>query len=367
MANTSDIIKIAFALLYLIGLIGNMLLIIVFWRNKYLRKAPNILILNLAILCIFHISCNAITILTMTTMRTLDDQKCRVMVAAQYVFMAGNAWNLVCFSSCRYKVTEAYIESKHERRRVSSMQVAVPHVISVWVVAVILAVPFPSAWESADKRQFCRNSKSVKFELTTNFIINFVLPIVVTTVYYILTNVRVSRHERDTFAQILHKYTLQLNHIGRDRNLLALLFLFIVTNLPVYILYFIKFWNNSHQGMSSFDIKCLMLYSINTCFSPIAVYFSKGRIRDSLKRYFECPCRSGDVSFRSQLLNLCIKPFRRSKAGIVRAFSSLRNSDVFLSRSSVISLKSLGKLRTRRVASTISFKEFERRRRILTV
>ncbi|XP_054721960.1 gastrin/cholecystokinin type B receptor-like [Uloborus diversus] len=128
-----------YALIFLSGLFGNILVIITLARNRRLRIVTNVFLLNLAISdLLLGVFCMPITLVgTLLRKFVFGPAMCKIISYVQGVTVAVNAWTMVAISLERYYAVCEPLQS----RRWQTSSHACRVVIAIWVMSFIAMAP----------------------------------------------------------------------------------------------------------------------------------------------------------------------------------------------------------------------------------
>ena len=292
-----------YAVPFIFGTTGNVLLFIIIICNKDMRTVPNMYILNMAICdtiyltLIFSEACaNRISSTWLE-----GDVLCTFLAFCRRLSVGLSAYSVTVYSIQRYRVTvDLSLVSVSPQ---AACRVAVATICGVWIVAALFAVP------SALSNYLCQEytlsiSKTyylrvVVFELS----VSCVLPLCVIAFTYIMT----ARHLVENSRSISEG--TQNHQLETRRNTVKIMVVQTVVFLISYVPYH-AFWtyfictiqNTIHSGQninsslhSNYNFQYWYLISIcflliNPCFNPVALFWTSSSFRQHLKRYLTCFC-----------------------------------------------------------------------------
>ncbi len=176
------IVPIVFALIVVLGCVGNALVIIVVIKNKdHVRNTTNLFILNLAIAdTLFLVFCVPFhAIIYSTGVWPLGEIMCKFVHLLQCTSMVASVFTLVAMAGDRYLAVGHPLGTKH--LRTPSMALGVS--LTIWVLAIALAVPWPiyfTVLEYPGIGAVCSdmwdNGKSTYFLLL--FVLSYLIPLI---------------------------------------------------------------------------------------------------------------------------------------------------------------------------------------------
>ena len=304
-----------YAVPFIFGTIGNVILLIIIICNKDMRTVPNMYILNLAISDIIHLTvffseayANRITV------TWLDDEFWCIFVSFCRRMSVGlSAYSAALYSFQRYRVTvrpfKVRVSSQPKWRGI------VATFFVVWIVAALLAVP------STISKIMCEEFKDVGFityyqhVVIFEFLIFCVVPLCVIAFCYITT----ARHLVES-SRSVSEGTRNLKLKARRNSakiVLGLAVVFVVSYMPYYVFWTYYICSQKYTFSTnimyklfkiSSNIKTILLYwndtvrymyqistfflSINSCLNPVALFCTSSPFRHYLKRYLTCFCKT---------------------------------------------------------------------------
>jgi Leucine-rich repeat (LRR) protein len=287
-----------YAVPFIFGTTGNVILLIIITCNKDMRTVPNMYILNLAIsdmiylMVLFAESCAD----RISDTWKYDDFTCWFFQFCRRLSVGMSAYSVAVLSIQRYRVTvnplHVHVSSQPTWRATAAT------ICGVWIVAAFFALP------SAFSKDFCQKCSGphclayykevVLFELLASC----VLPLCVIAFSYIMT----ARHLLKS-AQPISEGTQspQLNtRTNTAKIVLGLTVVFLISYVPYHC-----FWTyvtlkkppyydtvdriydtrkfKIQNGYAYLLSTCLLL--INPCFNPVALFCTGRAFRSQLKRY----------------------------------------------------------------------------------
>jgi len=303
-----------YAVAFIFGTTGNVILILIMICNKDMRTVHNIHILNLAISDIIYLtvflaeSCeNRINGIWID-----NEIKCEFFPFCRRMSVGLSAYSVALYSFQRYRVTVSPFQV-----RVSSHPkwcVILATLAGVWIVAALFAVP------SRLSKYLCQITfpftsityyqHVVMFEL----LVSCVLPLCVIAFSYIMT----ARHLVQSSRGISEG--TQNPQLKTRRNaakiVVGLTVVFVISYVPYHVLwtYFIcsldypfsPIFINEHilyskieYSLHSLDYNTRYTYIISTCFllinsclNPVALFCTSSLFRQHLKRHLTCFCKT---------------------------------------------------------------------------
>jgi hypothetical protein len=294
-----------FAFPFIFGVTGNVIILIIFTRNKDMRTLPNMYILNLAISDIIyltvHFSEACANVISDTWLKGAF--LCRFLPFCQRLSVGLSSYSVAVLSIQRYRVTV-----KPFQVGLSSQQTwcgTVTTICGVWIVAALFAVP------SAVSQYLCEEifvlgtipyyTRVVVFE----FLVSCVFPLCIIAFTYIMT----ARHFVERYCP---QFDWTQNPLLKARKITAkivvgLTVVFLVSYVPYHVFWTYIICTEEKYKIyeritdiilkSNFKFQYTYLISrgfllINSCLNPVALFCTSSTFRKHLKRYLTYFCKT---------------------------------------------------------------------------
>lgn len=316
------VVPIIFAMIFLVGVLGNGTLILIFMRHPNMRNVPNTYIISLALGDLLLIlTCVPFT----STVYTFDswpygETICKISEAAKDISVGVSVFTLTALSAERYCAISNPI-----RRRISSKPFTLMIAVAIWLLAGVLAMP--SAFShlkhtpliDGHEIEYCfpfpdefgeRYRKGI---ILFKFLAYYAVPLCIIACFYIL----MAKHLEMTTRNMPGEMQGQSSQIRARKKVaktvLSFVIMFMICFLPhhIFMLWF-HFYPNAQEDFdefwNTFRIIAFCLSFINSCINPIALYFISGVFRKYFNRYlFICykqpPLNSDNISTRANSLS----------------------------------------------------------------
>jgi len=284
-----------YAVPFIIGTTGNVILLIIIICNKDMGTVPNMYIINLVVSDIIYLTvlffeayANRISELWL-----YDDFTCRFLPFCRRVSVCLSAYSVALLSIKRYRVivNAFYV-------RVSSKPTwrgTVATIFGVWIVAALFAVP--SAVSSYQCVRDARMTPTRYYQRVVIFelLASCVLPVCVIAFTYIMT----ARHLVKSSRSISEGTENPQMNKGRNtaKMVVGLTVVFLISYVPYHVFLTYIIWTRDIDEVYSsvrvmiFDLNygtqnlistCFLL--INSCLNPVALFCTSSPIRQHLKR-----------------------------------------------------------------------------------
>ncbi|XP_022174354.1 neuropeptide CCHamide-1 receptor-like [Myzus persicae] len=294
------IVPALFAIIFVIGMIGNVTLVLIFVRNKQMRNVPNIYIINLALGdLLVIISCVPFT----STVYTFPSWPyglavCKVSETAKDVSIGVSVFTLTALSADRYfaivnpmRKLHASIGGRFATRFTLTVAAA------IWAAAVACAVP---AARFSYVRQFRVHNVTLfeacypfsehlgptypKVMVTVKFLVYYAVPLAVIACFYVL----IARYLVHTTNNMPGELQGQIRQVRARKKVakavLAFVLMFAICFLPhhIFMLWFYNYPKSTDEYNTFWHVLRIVgfcLSFINSCINPIALYLVSGTFR----------------------------------------------------------------------------------------
>jgi hypothetical protein len=289
-SNEHDILKnyidpTIYALILVVGLLGNGMLLFIFVRHRKLRTAASVMIIHLAICDIINLSINAPLHFSIDYDNGPVSSviSCRIVLAVRQFLRSAEALAVITLIIQRFIITHpAFIKSPSKRRKIFAFNIL--SIITVWVLPLPIALPtmyVPTFYEP-----ICNDRKRQGLQYVS--VLNLVLYCLImpSLMFGFSTQIarRLNKSAKNIPGEIRH-HQQEESRIRSARMMMALAVVFVITYFPFHV------WTALVRFVSV-DIKSpVMIYALhftkqllfaNECFNPIAVFIVSTKFRKLL-------------------------------------------------------------------------------------
>lgn len=301
------IVPAVFAVVFIVGFLGNGTLICIFVLHKSMRTIPNTYIMSLAVGDFILIVGTVPFISTIYTFETwpYGEFICKLSEFLKDVSMGVTVFTLTMLSFDRYIAIVLPIK-KHTGSHAKTMTIVIAFVI--WFLSVILALPgayFSFLWEVPVSKE-----KSIyvcypfpkhmmpwypRIVILTKFLLLYGIPLVFITSFYVMIAWHLITSSRNNFGQNPNHMKQLRSRFKVAKIVLAFVVIFAVCFFPSHVfLIWYYFDPNSNDNYNDFWHSCkiigYVLFFANSCLNPIALYLISSVFRNYFKRYLFCCC-----------------------------------------------------------------------------
>ncbi|EAA08917.3 AGAP003631-PA [Anopheles gambiae str. PEST] len=332
------IVPVVFALIFIVGIVGNGTLVVIFLRHRAMRNIPNTYIFSLALADLLVI---LICVPLASLIYTLEswpwgDALCRVSEFAEEISIGVSVFTLTALSADRYCAI--------------TRPLTVIVAFLIWVLAIICAIPSAVISEVVVVRlpnktiEYCspfgprtRESSYSKYKTVLNSIVYYFLPLSIIGILYVLMAHRLHTSAREMPGENAGPQSRSQARARRHvaRMVITFVIVFIVCFLPHHV---VELWFHLNPHAEDdyddfwhiFRITGFCLSFLNSCINPVALYCVSGVFRQHFHRYL-C-CRPMTVQRRiglSSAGNACetsfVSTIRRSQHHSIRKSLSVQS------------------------------------------
>jgi len=303
------IIPILFALIFVVGVLGNGTLVLIFIRHRNMRNVPNTYIFSLALGDLLVIvTCVPFTSTVYTfEMWPYGELICKLSECVKDISIGVSVFTLTALSADRFFAIVDPMRKLHTGgggRRATRLTIL--SAVFIWILAVICALPsavtsyimvvpindkkfdicypFPKSWGKI----------YAKAMVILKFFIYYAIPLIIISFFYLL----MARHLILSTRNMPGEMQGQARQVRARKKVakmvLAFVIVFAVCFFPqhVFMLWFYSDQDSANEQYNGFwhvlRIAGFCLSFINSCINPIALYCVSGTFRKHFNRYLLC-------------------------------------------------------------------------------
>ncbi|XP_068146549.1 neuropeptide CCHamide-1 receptor [Drosophila tropicalis] len=314
------IVPILFALIFVVGVLGNGTLIVVFLSVRQMRNVPNTYILSLALADLLVI---LTTVPLVSTVYAVEywpwgGPLCSVTEFMKDVSIGVSVFTLTALSGDRYFAIVDPLRKFHAHgggRRATSMTLAIA--VSIWLLAVLCGIPdligsnlkpvgisleksivicypYPDDW----------GANYAKTMVLLKFLVYYAIPLVIIAAFYVLIALHLMYS-----ASVPGEMQGAVRQVRARRKVavtvLAFVVIFGICFLPYHVFFlWFYYWPTAQEDYNAFwhvlRIVGFCMSFANSCANPVALYFVSGAFRKHFNRYLFCRGVNGRRKKRSQ-------------------------------------------------------------------
>jgi hypothetical protein len=306
-----------YAIPFIFGTTGNVILLIIIICNKDMRTVPNMYILNLAISDIIYLT----VLFSEACANRLSDTwqhdgfMCTFLPFCRRSSIGLSAYSVAVLSLQRYRVTvnpfHVIVSSQ------STWRVTVTTICGVWIVSALFAVPSTLSKYLCEDFTVIRSITYYRRVVIFELLVSCVLPLCVIAFTYIMAAGRLVKSSRSISEGTQNP---QLNaRRNTAKIMLGLTVVFVLSYVPYHV-----FWAyiictriviilsekitdsliySNEELRYTFQIStCFLL--MNSCLNPVALFCTSSQFRQHLKRYLTCFYKTSSPSTDIELTTI---------------------------------------------------------------
>ncbi|CAD7012965.1 unnamed protein product [Ceratitis capitata] len=334
------IITVLFALIFIVGVLGNGTLVIIFFRHRSMRNIPNTYILSLALadLLVIVICVPLAGIVYTQEMWKFGAEMCRVSECFKDISIGVSVFTLTALSG------ERYCAIVNPLRKLQTKPLTVFTASMIWLLAILLATP---SFVVSDLQEieipptkghdnltiiicspFGRNRPNLdsyaRYTVICKAFIYYLLPLSIIGALYILMAKRLHTSAREMPGEALGMQSRSQARARRHvaRMVVAFVVIFFVCFFPYHL--FELWFHLNPTAKEDFDdfwhaIRIIGFCAsfLHSCVNPVALYCVSGVFRQHFNRYLCCLCikrqpRIRQHSTATGVMDTSIMSMRRS-------------------------------------------------------
>ena len=286
-------IPIVFAVIVLVGILGNALFIYVIISKKKLQTPTNLLLLNLAIADVsFLLVCGTFTVVHYALLTwPLGDALCRIIQYLLYTTAYVTVYTLIAVSAVRY-VTVVYGPKAAFIRRKRNIVVLI---VAIWVVFMMAKVPIlvvhGVSFDDKTSRTECIISGKTDGQrlFATFFVFAYALPLAVICTLYLLMVCHLRRNaKRSPISRVVNSAEERSRHV--TKIVILVVTVFAVCWLPLQLHLLVAYYYGVPD--TNFYKICLLVWHCltysNSLLNPIIYNFFSRDFRESFQEVIFC-------------------------------------------------------------------------------
>lgn len=289
------------------GLLGNIMSMVVFFRNSSIKTASTVFIFNLALADFLFLISLPMTIATVLLHRWVFGQVlCRAYFGLFGINMFASVYTLVLMSVDRF-IAICCMRMKDIRTMTNS----VISCVFIWILSVLLVLPLMMYadlseqqcsvwWPSKDGKAYNANAFTY-YTISTGFI----LPCTLIVIFYISIVVKINTQKSELTG--LNKQHKKKRNQRVTTLVLVIIMAFIICWLPHWIIQMYIVVSKGGHNRAALIVGSLVttwLYTFNSALNPYLYGFMSANFRKAVTK--SCTCQPGQLRDGSQSRGLLI-------------------------------------------------------------
>ncbi|XP_074040972.1 neuropeptide CCHamide-2 receptor [Leptinotarsa decemlineata] len=295
------IVPVLFLMIFLIGVLGNGSLVLIFIRHRALRNVPNTYIFSLALADLLLIVTKVPFISFIYTFESWPwgVSICKISESVGVISTGVSVFTLTALSA------ERYYAIVNPLKKLQNKPVTVISAVIIWLIACSLAIPDAINSRLVDvgiQRNisiiYCSpfpSEEYAKFETVVKSLIFYIIPLIIIACFYLLMAIRLHHSANEMPKCIRGSQSIVQAKARRHvaKMVLIFVFLFFICFLPhhVFMLWFHLYptaQEEYNEWWHVLKIVGFCLSFLNSCVNPIALFCVSRVFRDHFKHYLCC-------------------------------------------------------------------------------
>lgn len=287
--------------IFVIGCLGNGVLLAVFAMHKDMRTPPNHMVFNLAVGDLLSMI-NNILIYDILDISGgtwhYGLELCRFYLFIRHLCLGVTVYSIVVISAQRFFALRVFFKWHGFGCRLKKKYESIPVIAFVWLLASVVAIPRTvnagvysnrcSGYGLEDSSGYYRLVNSIDL-LALCFI-----PLAIIATLSGITARRIIVSVKDMPGEAAGKQKAKQARLLSSNILISLVVVFAVCYIPYFLYVFITAWFTLDVDNSTHTLIDFLTFSLifaNACFNPIAVYIASRKYRLHMNKYLFCKCR----------------------------------------------------------------------------
>ncbi|KDR09648.1 neuropeptide CCHamide-2 receptor-like isoform X4 [Zootermopsis nevadensis] len=288
-----------YLIIFVVGILGNGMLLFLFVRHRELRTIAKVMIINLAVCDILNLSINAPLHFYFHYEGGSAESltSCRVVLALRQFLRCTGALAVIVLITQRFII----IRNSSARHWKPFILTVLP-IIAVWVLP--LAIAWPSMYLPEFYEPICffrKQEGGLSYVIVLNFVLYCVIMPIMMFGFSMNIARRLEKSVKDMPGEIRHTVQEQLR-MRSARVMIALAVVFVITYFPFQVWVLLARWvrlDKHHPIMIYALYVSKHLLFANGCFNPIALFIVSSTFKRLLVRYLR-----GSIEQRTYSTNL---------------------------------------------------------------
>ncbi|XP_017092331.2 neuropeptide CCHamide-2 receptor isoform X1 [Drosophila bipectinata] len=300
------IVTVLYTLIFIVGVLGNGTLVIIFFRHRSMRNIPNTYILSLALadLLVILVCVPVATIVYTQESWPFERNMCRISEFFKDISIGVSVFTLTALSG------ERYCAIVNPLRKLQTKPLTVFTAAMIWVLAILLGMPSflvsniksytvltPNGNMSIEVCDPFRDPEYAKYMVAAKASIYYLLPLSIIGALYIMMAKRLHISARDMPGE---QQSMQSRSQARARRhvarmVVAFVVVFFICFFPYHVFeLWYHFYPTAEEDFDEFwnvlRIVGFCTSFLNSCVNPVALYCVSGVFRQHFNRYLCCFC-----------------------------------------------------------------------------
>lgn len=301
--------SLAYSLVFVVGLVGNVLVVLVVLKNPCMRSVTNYFLVNLAIsdilVCLFCVPINLLS--NLFSGWVFGSVMCKMVPFFQGLSVSASVNTLMAISIDRYiaicRPLQHHVTRKAARCTIAVIWTVSAAIMSPWIVyynQIDFSTPVQTIYVCG--QTWPTETMEQRYFLGAIFLTCYTIPLVFISVCYALIAYRVIRRQSPGVVSSL-SLRLRRSRVRALEMLVVVVILFALSWLPTYAIQLRKYYGGEFvvTGPEFYLVAMVLtpvaqwLGSANSCFNPFIYCFFSTRFRNGF-RNLVCTGRQSTLS-----------------------------------------------------------------------
>jgi hypothetical protein len=283
-------------IIFMIGFVGNGVMIIIFARKKDVRTASNMMLLNLAIGDMLNLIVNIPVFYsyTVSTKWQFGLHLCKAYRFLRQLGIGVSIYSIVVLSVQRFTALTLPYGVRCYGCRISKKLKPVLLISFVWLTSCMIAVPHTVDAGIYDDNCYAAAAQNDNYPQNITLIdllLFCVIPLFTITVFSVLSAYHIKKSIRKLPGEALGLEAVKRARDVSSNILITLAIVSAISYIPFYLLLFLLAWTDFEMYPTTYYIVFVIIHSLlfgNSCFNPIALYIVSSKFRGYFNRYLLC-------------------------------------------------------------------------------
>ena len=283
-------------IIFTIGFVGNAIMIIIFVRQKDIRTATNMMLLNLAVGDVLNLTVNIPVFYSysMSTRWRFGLHLCKAYRFLRQLGIGVSIYSIALLSFQRFIAVTQFDFFPCYGCRIPKKLKSILMISSVWLAACMIAVPHTvdagiyneNCYASSDQNQHYPKAITL-----IDLMLFCVIPLSSITAFSLLSAKHLKNSIRKLPGEAVGMQGVIKARAVSSKVLIALAIVSAFSYIPLYLLFFLYAWTDFRMYPTAYYVAFIITYTLlfgNSCFNPIALYIASSKFRGYFNRYLLC-------------------------------------------------------------------------------
>ncbi|CAG9854074.1 unnamed protein product [Phyllotreta striolata] len=331
------VVPVVFLLIFLIGVIGNGTLVMIFLKHKHMRNVPNTYIFSLALADLLVIVTSVPFTSIIYTMENWPwgETICKISESAKDLSVAVSVFTLTALSADRFFAVVDPLKKIHGGgRNCCTTRITIVIAVMIWATSSLIALPaamgshikfIPN--EENERFHVCYpyprtwlKERYPEFMIVFKFLVLYLIPLLVIGFFYLNMAMHLISSTKNMPGEVqgLRKQMRARRKVAV--TVLIFVAVFFVCFAPGHIFMLLFYFYPDFEDLYDafwhyFRITGFCLAYVNYCANPIALYFLSGAFRKYFNRYLFRRRLTRSDTYPRQQTSISLLSSKRNRQG----------------------------------------------------